>query len=163
MAPALSTFYKGWDVYNDAIQRAIAGLDSRQLSLQAAPHLWSVRKLACHIVAVRAWWFHSWMDEGGAELSGLVDFDEGAESEVRTGPEIADALRTSWSSLSSCLDRWTEHDLAKEFQRPALNAKKGRPWRSRQWIVWHVAEHDIHHGGEISITLGTHGLTGFLD
>jgi uncharacterized damage-inducible protein DinB len=163
LSAPLSTFYKGWGAYNDAVQRTIAGLDSGQLSLQAAPHLWSVRKLASHIVAVRAWWFYSWMDEGGAELAGFIDFDDGAESEVRGGPDIADALRTSWSSLSACLDRWTEDDLSKEFQRPALNARRGRPWRSRGYIVWHVAEHDLHHGGEISITLGAHGFEGFLD
>ncbi|HEX4716084.1 MAG TPA: DinB family protein [Ktedonobacteraceae bacterium] len=31
---------------------------------------------------------------------------------------------------------------------------------TRQWIIWHVIEHDLHHGGEISLILGTHGLTG---
>jgi uncharacterized damage-inducible protein DinB len=29
---------------------------------------------------------------------------------------------------------------------------------SRAWVVWHVLEHDLHHGGEISLTLGMHGL-----
>ena len=33
-----------------------------------------------------------------------------------------------------------------------------RPARSRQWIIWHVLEHDIHHGSEISTILGVHGL-----
>jgi uncharacterized damage-inducible protein DinB len=33
-----------------------------------------------------------------------------------------------------------------------------RPQRSRQWIIWHVLEHDIHHGGELSSILGAHGL-----
>ncbi len=33
-----------------------------------------------------------------------------------------------------------------------------RPARSRQWIIWHVLEHDIHHGGELSSILGAHGL-----
>lgn len=33
-----------------------------------------------------------------------------------------------------------------------------RPARSRQWIIWGVLEHDIHHGSEISTTLGVHGL-----
>jgi len=58
------------------------------------------------------------------------------------------------------LRRWTEDDLAKEFQRPARNAQRGRPWRSRRYIVWHVAEHDVFHRGEISLVLGMHGLTG---
>ena len=30
---------------------------------------------------------------------------------------------------------------------------------SRAWVVWHVLEHDLHHGGEISLTLGMHGVT----
>ena len=29
---------------------------------------------------------------------------------------------------------------------------------SRQWVIWHVIEHDLHHGGEVSLMLGTHGL-----
>jgi uncharacterized damage-inducible protein DinB len=29
---------------------------------------------------------------------------------------------------------------------------------SRAWVVWHVLEHDLHHGGELSLTLGMHGL-----
>ena len=31
---------------------------------------------------------------------------------------------------------------------------------SRAWVVWHVLEHDLFHGGEISFALGMHGLTG---
>jgi hypothetical protein len=30
----------------------------------------------------------------------------------------------------------------------------------RGWVVWHVLEHDLHHGGEISQILGTNGLAG---
>jgi hypothetical protein len=33
-----------------------------------------------------------------------------------------------------------------------------RPAVSRQQIIWGVLEHDIHHGSEISTTLGVHGL-----
>ena len=32
---------------------------------------------------------------------------------------------------------------------------------TRQWVIWHLIEHDLHHGGEISPTLGVHGITGF--
>jgi len=28
---------------------------------------------------------------------------------------------------------------------------------SRQCIFWHVIEHDLHHGGELSFSLGMHG------
>jgi uncharacterized damage-inducible protein DinB len=30
---------------------------------------------------------------------------------------------------------------------------------TRGWVIWHVIEHDIHHGGEIAYSLGMHGLT----
>ena len=25
--------------------------------------------------------------------------------------------------------------------------------------IWHIIEHDLHHGGELSFSLGMHGLT----
>jgi uncharacterized damage-inducible protein DinB len=31
---------------------------------------------------------------------------------------------------------------------------------SRSWVIYHVMEHDLHHGGELSLTLGIHGLPG---
>ena len=31
---------------------------------------------------------------------------------------------------------------------------------TRQWIIWHVLEHEIHHGGELSLALGGYGLEG---
>jgi len=31
---------------------------------------------------------------------------------------------------------------------------------ARGWIIWHVIEHDLHHGGELSYSLGAHGLAG---
>jgi uncharacterized damage-inducible protein DinB len=156
----LITFFEGWGRYNDLIERAVSPLDQGQLELRAADGLWSVRTLASHIVSVRSWWFNEWMGEGGEALARFADYDEGEESASRDAETIAEALHISWSCLEASLRSWTEDDLAKEFQRPARNAQRGRPWRSRQYIVWHVAEHDVFHGGEISLVLGMHGLTG---
>jgi uncharacterized damage-inducible protein DinB len=153
-------FSDTWEQHNARLERAVSELDDGQLSLSAADHLWSIRMMASHIVAVRAWWFHDWMGEGGSELARFVDFDEDAEAQTRGAEAIVAGLRSTWSSLASSLRTWTEADLAQEFQRPAPNAAGERPWRTRQWIMWHVAEHDIHHGGEISLTLGIHGLGG---
>jgi uncharacterized damage-inducible protein DinB len=156
----LITFFEGWSRHNELLCRAIAPLDSEQLSLSAAQGLWSVRMIANHVVSVRAWWFNEWMGEGGDELARFTGYDEGGESAHREAPAIVDALQKSWASLSASLGRWTEDDLSQEFQRPERNANRGRPWRTRRYIVWHVAEHDLHHGGEISLTLGMHGLEG---
>ena len=29
---------------------------------------------------------------------------------------------------------------------------------TRQWLIWSIIKHDLHHGGEVSFTLGTHHL-----
>jgi uncharacterized damage-inducible protein DinB len=160
MSAPLSTFYAGWDRFNDELAAIIAGLDRDQLALRAVPAMWSVRQHAGHIVGVRAWWFNAWMDAGGEDLARLIDFDEGEEAERRDAPAIAAELRSSWASVASALDGWTEADLAERFQRPEPNEHGERPWRTRQWIIWHIVEHDIHHAGEISQILGMHGLTG---
>ena len=32
---------------------------------------------------------------------------------------------------------------------------------SRQWTIWRVMNHDIHHGGELSLMLGLQGIEAF--
>jgi uncharacterized damage-inducible protein DinB len=155
---SIATYYPGWENYQRLLAGAVAPLDDAQLDLRAAPHLWSVRTLASHIVATRAWWFRYWLGEGGPELDALSDFEEGDEAGRRPAAEIVEALNATWSLVSSCLGRWTEADLDVQFQRPVPNASGERPWRDRRYIVWHVVEHDLHHGGELSFTLGMHGI-----
>jgi uncharacterized damage-inducible protein DinB len=153
-------FYRGYEVHQGRLVKMIAPLDQAQLDLAAAPHLWSVRTLACHIVGARAWWFHSWMGEGSAEFGRMEGWDEDEALATRPASEIVRGLEESWSVIKSGLERWTPDELTKEFIRPIPNAAGERPKRSRQWIVWHLVEHDVHHGGEISFSLGMHGVTG---
>ena len=94
---------------------------------------------------------------GWARYDGWDDLEETA---ARQAPELTRALQETWSLVASSLERWTATDLEVEFRRPTPNAKGDRPVRSRQWIIWHVAEHDVHHGGELSLTLGMHGVPG---
>jgi uncharacterized damage-inducible protein DinB len=140
--------------------KAIAPLDDSQLKVSARPDLWSVRMLVSHVVSVRHWYFHDWMGEGDAGFIKYEGWDDLPEMGTRQAPDLVRGLEETWSVLASSLGRWTPADLDDEFQRPTPNAKGERPVRSRQWLVWHVAEHDIHHGGEISLTLGMHGVRG---
>ncbi len=158
LEPSVATYYSGWENYQRLLAGAIAPLSDEQLSLQAAPHLWSIRMIANHIAAARSWWFHSWMGEGGPEFDAMSDFDEGEESGRRQATEIVKGLDATWSLVESCLRQWSEADLDTRFQRPVPNAAGERPWRDRRYIIWHVAEHDLHHGGEISFSLGMHGI-----
>lgn len=156
----LVDFFGGWDKHNALLVRAISPLTAEQLSWAPGRDLWPVRRLANHIVAARAWWFGAWMGEETETLAPLVDYDDMDGADDRDAATICDALDTSWASLQRCLQRWTEADLDQQFQRPRPNREGDRPWRTRQYVIWHVAEHDVHHGGEISIILGMHGGRG---
>ena len=161
MAPHVIDFVAGWEKHNELLVKSIAPLDPSALNLSAGDGLWPIRMLASHIVAARAWWFSRWMGEGDEALARLSDFDESEDLGQRTAAEICAALDKSWSDVRACLGRWTADDLDAKFQRPVPNDEGRRPWRDRRYIIWHVAEHDVHHGGEISLTLGMHGRPGF--
>ncbi|MFL5705062.1 MAG: DinB family protein [Ktedonobacteraceae bacterium] len=153
---SLSLFYKGWDVYQQRLVAAIAPLSPEQLALRASPQQWSVGMLATHIVSARAWWFHTRMGEGSADLAPLCEWDLWEEREVpiRSAAELVAGLERTWQMIQDALARWTPADLEQVF--PQYNEES--PARSRQYIIWHVLEHDIHHGGELSSILGAHGL-----
>jgi len=153
---SLAPFYAGWDVYQQHLIAAIAPLTSEQLALRSSPQNWSVGMIATHIVATRVWWFHMWMGVGNAELAALEAWEEDGQP-TRSAAELVTGLEMSWQMIQNALANFTPADLAHTFQYP-LPGKENRPQRSRQWIIWHVLEHDIHHGGELSSILGAHGL-----
>lgn len=161
MSQSVIDFFGGWERHNALLVKTIAPLGGEELSWSAGEGLWSVRVLACHIAAARAWWFKAWMDEGDAELARLITIDdEEIERPTRDAARICAALDESWAQVRRCLEKWTASDLDEKFQRPKPNAAGERPWHDRRFIIWHVVEHDLHHGGEISLTLGMHGRPG---
>jgi uncharacterized damage-inducible protein DinB len=57
--------------------------------------------------------------------------------------------------MADCLARWNPDEMRHTFP----DDLDGKPVDvSRAWVVWHVMEHDLHHGGELSLILGMHGL-----
>ena len=160
MTVKLVDYLSGWENHNSLLVKMIEPLGPDDLALSAGRDLWTVGMLASHVVATRAWWFGEWMGEGGPSFAAMGVFDEGEEVKTRDARAIVEGLHTSWAVVAGCIGRWTESDLGAEFQRPERGASRGRPWRTRRYIVWHVAEHDVHHGGEISVTLGMHGRPG---
>lgn len=153
---SLAPFYAGWDVYQQHLVEAIAPLTSEQLALRSSPQNWSVGMLAAHIIGTRVWWFHHWMGAGSAELAPLGEWDEEGQP-ARSASELVSGLEATWQIIRDALNSWTPADLGQTFKSP-YSGGENRPRRSRQWIIWHVLEHDIHHGGELSSILGANGL-----
>ena len=185
---SLLPFYEGWRSYNQRLVAAIAPLTGKQLALRATPRHWTVRMYVTHIVASRAWWFHVRMGEGGDDITPYelwaLDVCEAEVDPLHTAAELVAGLEKTWAMIEAALTRMTPADLGKLF--PALNEAEReyhasllepalqpyaqmwlaaereaggvKPSRTCQWIIWDTLEHDIHHGSEISTTLGVHGL-----
>jgi hypothetical protein len=128
------------------------------------------------------------MGEGGDDLTPYDLWALGVcEADVDPGHPAADlvaGLETTWQLIAATLARLTPADLDRVVPsldaagrerhahrvEPALQPyaqmwlegarREGvvRPAVSLQAIIWGVLEHDIHHGSEISTTLGVHGL-----
>jgi uncharacterized damage-inducible protein DinB len=147
---SLTTYYAGWDRYQDLLVAAVAPLEPEQLVLRAAPDQREVWVIAAHIIAARVYWFHRIMGEGDAGLAPLQDWDDDGQPQ-RSAAELEEGLEHTWGMIHHCLKRWTAADFGQQFVRRDETL-------SRQWIIWHVIEHDMNHGGELFLTLGIHGL-----
>lgn len=161
----LMTFYGGWSTYQRMLRDMLAPLTRRQLGLSVSSSEWTIGAVAQHVIANRVWWFHMWMGEGSDELAPIADWDPAAPGETPAldASELVAGLDSSWRMIEDALNRWTADDLPQVFSPPAAMSEEERKMfgdMSRQWMIWHVMEHEIHHGGEISLTLGNHGLNG---
>jgi uncharacterized damage-inducible protein DinB len=168
-APGQLTFYDGWANYQRLVVAAIRDLTPEQLALRTAPHQWAVWQLAGHTAGSRAYWFHDVLREGdpatremfrvaSTTVPDLPLEDAGWEDDEahpRDATEIVEAFELTWTMIDDCLRRWTTDDLAAEFSR---ERRSGTETFTRQWVIWHLMEHDLHHGGEISQILGSHGV-----
>lgn len=152
---SLAPFYKGWDGYQQHLVHALAPLSPEQLNLRAAPHLRSVGINAAHIIGARAGWLHYVLREGGEDLIALSERDN-SDQLARSAAKLVQGLETTWQVIQDCLQRWTVADLDKIFHDTEDNGEVVA--YTRQWVIWHLIEHDMHHGGEISFTLGMHGV-----
>jgi uncharacterized damage-inducible protein DinB len=170
VTPILRPIYDGWANHQRLVVKAIGELTPEQLGLRSAPHLWAVWQPAGHMAGARAYWFHDILGEGDSSIrdtfrvasTTVPDLPiedagwEDDEDHPRGSRELAEALGRTWSMIDSCLRRWTPDDLAGELPRPG----RAGPQITRGWVIWHLIEHDLHHGGEISLVLGSHGLPG---
>jgi uncharacterized damage-inducible protein DinB len=157
----LETFYENWKLYQDLLTTAIAPLSAEQLALRPAPGMRSIGENVLHVVGCRAHWLTDFLGENGGEAMrpyvhwNAVALGRASLETPLTAAELVQGLDRTWQFLASCLARWSSADMQRTFP----DERDGRPIElPRAWVVWHVLEHDLHHGGEISLTLGMHGL-----
>lgn len=155
----LTTLYTSWGAYQAHITESLAPLTASQLTLRAAPHLRSIGENALHIVGCRAYWFSDFLGEEASRQMGIyMGWNElvlKSEAVLPTAAEVVEGLDFTWQFMQTCLTRWSPAQMQQTF----ADDWDGEPVEvSRAWVMAHVMEHDLHHGGELSLTLGMHGI-----
>ncbi|HXT35645.1 MAG TPA: DinB family protein [Chloroflexota bacterium] len=151
----LDTFYRGWHHYQTLLTTALAPLSPDQLAWRPTPRLRSLGDAVRHMIGARARWFHGLIGEGDAEFAALGIWDRPGMP-ARDASELVAALQLSWRVMEEAIGRWTPAEWAQSYE----NDPGDEPATfTRQWVVWHLIEHDLHHGGEVSLMLGVQGLS----
>jgi uncharacterized damage-inducible protein DinB len=150
--------YQGWETYHERLIEAISPLTAEQLRSHTASNLRSIGDICRHIIGARARWCRDILHLGDDTLGALGEWDDKAMPE-RSATELVEGLRASWAVLWDALGAWSIADLTYSIPNP--EPEPGEPaFLSRQWVLWHLIEHDLHHGGEVSLILGSNRLPG---
>ncbi len=150
----LATIYENWRTYDQKLRDCISPLTNDQLTLQPAPHMWPLGQIAQHIVSARAGWFSGTLQQADDAMQGYAAWGEN-DSPARNAAELVRGLADTWGFVDARLQRWTPEDCAMTFP----DEWDGKVWQvTRSWVIYHVMEHDLHHGGEVSLILGMNGL-----
>ena len=152
----LDVIYENWQGYHEKLRDCIAPLTDEQLSAQPAPHMWPLEQIVQHIISVRAGWFSGTLQDDDEKMNEYMSSSWGKRnSPSHSAAELVCGLDETWAFIKTRLQRWTPDDCAKTFPDEWDGQKYDF---SRSWVIYHVMEHDLHHGGEVSLILGMNGL-----
>ena len=166
---SLSAVYEGWDGYQTSLALAISPLSPQQLDWRESPGVRSIRELARHISAGRVNWFVRMGAPGSAELAERIQaWERDADGDLNVverslgttgGPsELVEWLEASWKMIDLTLKSWDVADLRNTY----AHRWNGQTYAvSRQWTVWRIMAHDIHHGGQIARILALQNIEAF--
>jgi uncharacterized damage-inducible protein DinB len=155
----LRLVYDHWPQYNQRLLDVVRQMTAEQLAIRPAPDLMPIWATAAHTAFVRVYWLCGVLGEPGAESTPFRDPQgygwEDDLSVPRSANELEIALRTTWRIVEGCLDRWTPDMLAETFTRDYYGESQEH---TRTSVLQRLSTHDAYHCGELSQTLGIHGL-----
>jgi uncharacterized damage-inducible protein DinB len=161
----LNSIFDGWQGYQTSLLRAIEPLTAEQLRWRPAPHRRSIGELVRHICLGRITWFArmqapgidaacdrvpQWFTDGDNNRHA----DEGAVA-ADDAAQLIEWLKLSWLPVQRVLDEWSVEDLTVSY--PHRFARTDF-LISRQWTIWRIMAHDIHHGGQLALLLALLGI-----
>ena len=150
----LDVIYENWRGHHEKLRNCIAPLTDEQLMLQPAARMWPLGQIVQHIISVRAGWFSGTLQDDDEVMYTYMLWGQ-RDSPARSATELAQGMDETWAFIEARLQRWTPTDYAETFP----DEWEGQTYEvSRSWVIYHVLEHDLHHGGEVSLLLGMNGL-----
>lgn len=158
--PSLMAIFSGWDGYQQSLVSAITPLTLEHLRYRPASDRRSVGEIAAHIAFGRLDWFHRMGAPGTAQLVEQAapwwqPWQEINPAIAENASEIAHWLQATWQMIETNLTQWTVADLSWTYPQPY----GGKVYAvSRQWVIWRILSHDIHHGGQLSVLLAEQGI-----
>jgi uncharacterized damage-inducible protein DinB len=151
----LASVYAGWEDTNTSLVKAIAPLNPEQLAWRPAASLRSVGETVAHISSGRLGWFQRMDAPGSHQLAAQAAALGSEESIAAQASDLVRWLEATWQMVIATLQQWSVADLAFTYPIDYF----GQTYAvSRQWILWRILAHDIHHGGQLAVMLGMLGV-----
>jgi uncharacterized damage-inducible protein DinB len=151
--------YDMWPQYNRRLREVIGAMTAEQLAIRPAPDRWPIWATVGHTAGMRVYWLCTIIGEPGLETTPFPDpANAGWEDDLdqpRSVEELVAALDSTFDIVEGCLDRWTPDMLADEIDREYAGTHQ---LHTRGSILQRLFSHDAYHCGELSQTLGIHGL-----
>ena len=164
----LSQVFHGWNGYQTSLLRAIEPLAAEQLTWRVAEGRRSIGELTRHIALGRITWFARMKGPGLERATGRVprwytDGDGSRHAFEKSVPaddavQLIEWLKLSWEPVQAVLDEWSVSDLEQTYRHRFAGTEYQV---SRQWTVWRIMSHDMHHGGQIAMMLAIQGIEAF--
>lgn len=155
---SIRRFYDRWPQYNRRLTGVVAEMADEQLAIRPSPEGWPIWATVGHTAGARVFWLCTILGEPGAAATPWPDQDAEPWEDLdqpRTATELVHALDTTWAIVDGVLDRWTPELLEATVERAY---GEQRQVHSRASILQRLLTHDAYHCGELSQTLGIHGL-----
>ena len=151
--------YDMWPQYNGRLRDVIGAMSAEQLAIRPSPEGMPIWATVGHTAGTRVYWLCEVAGEPGAEATpfrvGVYDGWEDNLDHPRGADELVHALDSTFRVIEGCLDRWTPDMLANEIVREYMDV---RTVHTRGSILQRMFTHEAYHCGELSQTLGIHGL-----
>ena len=151
--------YEMWPQYNRRLREVIGDMTQEQLAIRPAPELMPIWATVGHTAGARVYWLCDVVGEPGADSTPFgANAEVGWEDDLdhpRSADDLVEALDSTFRIIEGCLDRWTPEMLGDQIRREYAGTLQVH---SRSSILQRLLTHEAYHCGELSQTLGIHGL-----